>query len=71
MKKIVFVFAAFALSVATHQALACDWGVHAHNATSTVVSCDGNGCTAVQPAQEAAAPKIADEAGPATTVAQK
>jgi hypothetical protein len=72
MKKIVFVFAAFALSVATHQALACDWGVHAHNATSTVVSCNGSGCAAVQPTQEAAAPKSADDAGPAgTTVAQK
>jgi hypothetical protein len=72
MKKTVFVLAAFALSAVTHQALACDWGVHAHNATSTVVSCDGNGCAAVQPAQEAAAPKSADEAAPAsTTVAQK
>ena len=80
MKKIVFVFAAFALSAATHQAMACDWGVHAHNATSNVVSCDGNGCTAVQPTQEAAAPeatapeapapKVADEASP-VTVAQK
>jgi hypothetical protein len=80
MKKIVFVFAAFALSAATHQAMACDWGVHAHNSSATVVSCDNNGCTAVQPSQEAAAtetaapeapaPKTADEAGP-TTVAQK
>jgi hypothetical protein len=80
MKKIVFVFAAFALSAATHQAMACDWGVHAYNSSATVVSCDNNGCSAVQPSQETAAtetaapeapaPKTADEAGP-TTVAQK
>ena len=75
MKKIVFVFAAFALSAATHQAMACDWGAHAHNSPATVVSCDNNGCTAVQPSQETAAPeapapKMADQAGP-TTVAQK
>jgi hypothetical protein len=80
MKKIVFVFAAFALSAATHQAMACDWGVHAHNAPASVVSCDNNGCTAVQPTEQAAAPeaaapqapapKVADEAAP-TTVAQK
>jgi hypothetical protein len=73
MKKIVFVFAALALSAASHQALACDWGVHAHNATATVVACDNNGCAAVQPTQEAAAPKVTDEAASQapTTVAQK
>ena len=70
MKKIVFVFAAFALSAASQQALACDYGVHAHNSASTVVVCDNNGCAAVQPAQEAAVPKVTDDSAP-TTVAQK
>ena len=40
MKKMIFVFAAFALSAVTDQAVACDWGVHADNKAATVVVCD-------------------------------
>ncbi len=66
MKKTLFVFAAFAFSAVTHQAVACDWGVHAGNSAATVVVCDNSGCAAVPTAQEAAttepaAPKVADE----------
>ena len=66
MKKMLFVFAAFALSAVSHQAVACDWGVHASNSAATVVVCDTGGCSAVPTAQEAAAtepaaPKVADE----------
>jgi hypothetical protein len=81
MKKIVFVCAAFTLFAATQQASACDWGLHAHNTAATIVACDANGCGALPPTQEAAAPestdntadKSADQAtSPApTTVAQK
>jgi hypothetical protein len=73
MKKIVFVLAVFALSAATHQALACDWGLHADSAAQTIVACDNNGCAPVPPAQESASVKTAhDAASPApTTVAAK
>jgi hypothetical protein len=74
MKKIVFVLAAFALSAASHQALACDFGLHARNAAPTVATCDGSDCTPIPSTQEsAAAPKVADETASSTptTVAQK
>ena len=66
LKTLIFVFAAFALSAVTHQAGACDYGVHADNAAATVVVCDNGACAAVPTAQEAAAtepaaPKVADE----------
>jgi len=74
MKKMFFVFAAFALSAVSHQAMACDWGVHARNSAATVVVCDNSGCAAVPTAQEAAtteptAPKVADESAAPITVA--
>ncbi len=64
MKKITFVFAAFAIS--SNQAVACDWGAHAANNNAMVVVCDNSGCTAVPTAQQAAlteatTPKVADE----------
>jgi hypothetical protein len=73
MKKTVFVFAAFAFCAASQQVPACDWGLHARNATPTIVACDSSGCAPLPPAQEATAPKTADDtASPApTTVAQK
>jgi hypothetical protein len=66
MKKLILVFAAFALSVASHQAVACDWGAHAANKNATVVVCDHSGCAAAPTAQQAAAtqpttPKVANE----------
>ena len=78
MKKITFVFAAFAISVASHQAVACDWGAHASNNNATVVVCDKSGCVAAPTTQQAAAtepttPKVTDEsANPApVTVADQ
>jgi hypothetical protein len=73
MKKIVFVLAVFALSAATHQALACDWGLHTDSAAQTIVACDNNGCAPVPPTQESAAAKAADEAASSrpTTIAEK
>jgi len=62
MKKIVFVLAVFALSAATHQALACDWGLHAYTAAPTIVACDNSGCAPLPPAQESASVKTADDA---------
>ena len=66
MKKIPFAFAAFALWAVTHQAVACEWGVHAGNSAATVVVCDNSGCSGVRHAQEATttepvAPRVADE----------
>jgi len=66
MKKMIFVFAAFALSAVSHEAVACDWGAHAANSNATVVVCDKGGCAAVPTAQQAATtepatPKVADE----------
>ena len=66
MKKTIFVFTALALSVASHQAVACDWGAHASNSNATVVVCDNKGCAAVPTTQQAATtepttPKVADE----------
>ena len=46
MKRIILVFVAFALSAVTHQAAACDWGVHADVAAPTVLVCDNSGCAA-------------------------
>jgi hypothetical protein len=78
MTKMIFVFAAFAVSVASHQAMACDWGAHAADNNATVVVCDKSGCTAVPTTQQAATtepttPKAADEsADPAPlTVAEQ
>jgi hypothetical protein len=61
MKKIVLVCAAFTLFAATEQALACDWGLHAHNTAATIVACDANSCAALPPTQEAAAPESTDK----------
>ena len=66
MKKMTLVFAAFAISVTTHQAFACDWGAHAANNNATVVVCDKSGCAAVPTGQQAATtepttPKVADK----------
>jgi hypothetical protein len=66
MKKMIFVFAAFALSAVSHEAFACDWGAHAANSNATVVVCDKGVCAAVSTAQQAATtepttPKVADE----------
>ena len=66
MKKTTFVFAAFALSAASHQAVACDWGAHASNNNATVVVCDKSGCRAAPTTQQAATtepttPTVADE----------
>ena len=54
MTKMIFVFAAFAVSVASHQATACDWGAHAANNNATVVVCDKSGCKPVPTTQQAA-----------------
>jgi len=66
MKKLIFVFAAFALSAVSHQAVACDLGAHAANNNATVVVCDKSGCPAVPTSQQAATsepttPKVVDE----------
>ena len=67
MKKLSALAAlAFALAVSTANSQACEFGMHAANATPVVVVCDGNGCTAApttqQPAAnpEPAAPTVAD-----------
>jgi hypothetical protein len=67
MKKLsVLAALAFALAVSTANSQACDFGMHAANATPVVVVCDGNGCTAAPTTQQAAAnPEAA--APPATT----
>jgi hypothetical protein len=58
----------FALAVSTANSQACDFGMHAANATPVVVVCDGNGCTAAPTTQQAAAnPEAA--APPAATEA--
>ena len=69
MKKLSALAAlAFALAVSTANSHACDFGMHAANATPVVVVCDGNGCTAAPTTQqavanpEAAAPPAATEA---------
>jgi hypothetical protein len=65
MKKITFVFAAFAIAIGSHQAVACDWGAHAAN-NATIVVCDNSGCAAPPTAQQAAlteptTPTVAEE----------
>jgi hypothetical protein len=69
MKKLSALAAlAFALAVSTANSQACDFGMHAANATPVVVVCDGNGCTAAPTTQQAAAnPEAA--APPAATEA--
>ncbi len=69
MKKLSALAAlAFALAVSTANSQACDFGMHAANATPVVVVCDGNGCTASPTTQQAAAnPEAA--APPAATEA--
>jgi hypothetical protein len=67
---------AFALAGSTVYSQACDFGMHAANATPVVVACDGNGCTAAPATQQPAAnpepatPTVADaideESPPAT-----
>ena len=66
--KTLGVLAALALALAgsTVYSQACDFGMHAANATPVVVTCDGSGCTAgpttQQPAAkpEPATPTVAD-----------
>jgi hypothetical protein len=68
MKKLV-VLAALAFALGTvHQAVACDWGMHAADATPIVAACEGNNCATKPTTQEAAAtipepaaPKVACE----------
>ena len=69
MKKLsVLAALAFALAGSTANSQACDFGMHAANATPVVVVCDGNGCTAAPTTQQAAAnPEAA--APPAATEA--
>ena len=69
MKKLcVLAVLAFALAVSTANSQACEFGMHAANATPVVVVCDGNGCTAAPTTQQAAAnPEAA--APPAATEA--
>jgi hypothetical protein len=56
MKKLsVLAALVFALAVSTANSQACDFGMHAANATPVVVVCDGNGCTAAPTTQQAAA----------------
>ena len=56
MKKLsVLAALAFALAVSTANSQACDFGMHAANATPVVVVCDGNGCRAAPTTQQAAA----------------
>ena len=56
MKKLSTLAAlAFALAVSTANSHACDFGMHAANATPVVVVCDGNGCAAAPTTQQAAA----------------
>ena len=69
MKKLV-VLAALAFAFGTvHQAVACDFGAHAANATPTV-SATNEQPTTQQPAAkpEAAAPKVATDKLPAAPV---
>ena len=60
---------AFALAASTVYSQACDFGMHAANATPFVVACDGNGCTSVPTTQppaanpDPAAPTVADGCG--------
>ena len=69
MKKLSALAAlAFALAVSTANSHACDFGMHAANATPVVVVCDVNGCTAAPTTQQAAANSEA-AALPATTEA--
>jgi len=69
MKKLSALAAlAFALAVSTANSQACDFGMHAANATPVVVVCDGNGCTAAPTTQQAAANSEA-AAPPAATEA--
>ena len=58
----------FALAGSTVYSQACDFGMHAANATPVVVVCDGNGCTAAPTTQQAAANSEA-AAPPAATEA--
>jgi hypothetical protein len=69
MKKLCVLAAlAFALAVSTANSQACDFGMHAANATPVVVVCYGNGCTASPTTEQAAAnPEAA--APPAATEA--
>jgi len=65
--KMLVVLAALALALgAAQQAVACDYGAHAANATPIIVATT-EGPTAKQPAAtaEPAAPKVATEAPPA------
>jgi len=54
MKKLS-VLAALAFAASTANSQACDFGMHAANATPVVVVCDGNVCTALPTTQQAAA----------------
>ncbi len=48
--KTIMLLAALALGIAmTHQAFACDWGLHADASDRTIVTSDGTGCRAIEP----------------------
>jgi hypothetical protein len=73
MKKLVLL-AAFALgTVMAPQAMACDYGAHAANATPVVMACSGDNCkgqATESTTQEPAAPQVAtDEPAPTPTTA--
>jgi hypothetical protein len=53
MKKITFVFAGFAISVASHQAVACDWGAHASNNKERLRSCTDHSASGYDRAHDA------------------
>ena len=56
---------AFAFAGSTVYSQACDFGMHAANATPVFAACDGNGCTAAPTTQQPAA----NPDPPASTVA--
>ena len=69
MNKLV-VAAAFVLGMAmAQQAIACEW-MHEAAKPATVVTCDNDGCTAQQPAQEAAAATETTPAAPQQTATE-
>jgi hypothetical protein len=59
MKKLVLLSALALGTAMAPQAMACDYGAHAANATPVVLACSGDNCKGRQPestAQETAAP---------------
>jgi hypothetical protein len=65
MKKLIFLSALALGTAMAPQAMACDYGAHAANATPVVLACNGDNCKGRQSestAQETAAPTTATEA---------